>query len=84
MTFIGFYTILLQVKKMNKLQTQILENTKDLPKNFLEEIVDFTAFVKQKFQNQAFKKRIKQSERDIKAGRVKTVSSQELFKELGI
>jgi len=30
---------------MNKLQTQILENTKDLPKNFLEEIVDFTAFV---------------------------------------
>jgi len=84
LTFIGFYTILLQVKKMNKLQTQILENTKDLPKNFLEEIVDFTAFVKQKFQNQAFKKRIKQSERDIKAGRVKTVSSQELFKELGI
>jgi hypothetical protein len=69
---------------MNKLQTQILENTKDLPKNFLEEIVDFTAFVKQKVQNQAFKKRMKQSERDIKAGRVKSVTSQELFRELGI
>jgi len=76
--------MLYQVKNMNKLQTQILENTKDLPENFLEEIVDFTEFVKQKFQNQAFKKRMKQSERDIKAGRVKTVSSQELFKELGI
>jgi hypothetical protein len=69
---------------MNKLQAQIIENTDDLPKKFLEEIVDFTAFVKQKVQNQAFKKRMKQSERDIKAGRVKSVTSQELFRELGI
>lgn len=69
---------------MNELQNQLIENTSELPKKFLQEIVDFSEFVKQKVQNQLFKKRMEQSEKDIKEGRVKTVSPDELFKELDI
>jgi heme oxygenase len=69
---------------MNELQNQLIENTSELPKKFLQEIVDFSEFVKQKVQNQLFKKRMEQSEEDIKEGRVKTVSPDELFKELDI
>jgi heme oxygenase len=69
---------------MNELQNQLIENTSELPKKFLQEIVDFSEFVKQKVQNQLFKKRMEQSEKDIKEGRVKAVSPDELFKELDI
>jgi hypothetical protein len=69
---------------MNRLQTQLLKNTSELPPKFLQELVDFSEFLKQKVQNQAFKKRMEQSEKDIKEGRVETVTPEELFTELGI
>jgi heme oxygenase len=69
---------------MNELQNQLIENTSELPKKFLQEIVDFSEFVKQKVQNQLFKKRMEQSEKDIKEGRATTVNPDELFKELDI
>jgi vancomycin permeability regulator SanA len=69
---------------MNKLQNQLIENTSELPKKFLQEVVDFSEFVKQKVHNQLYKKRMEQSEKDIKEGRIKTVNPAELFKELDI
>ncbi len=69
---------------MNELQNQLIENTSELPKKFLQEVVDFSEFVKQKVQNQLFKKRMEQSEKDIKEGRATTVNPDELFKELDI
>jgi len=69
---------------MNELQNQLIENTSELPKKFLQEIVDFSEFVKQKVQKQVFKKRMEQSEKDIKEGRAATVNPNELFKELDI
>lgn len=69
---------------MNELQNQLIENTSELPKKFLQEVVDFSEFVKQKVQNQLFNKRMEQSEKDIKEGRVTTVNPDELFKELDI
>ena len=69
---------------MNELQNQLIENTSELPKKFLQEVVDFSEFVKQKVQKQLFKKRMEQSEKDIKEGRVITVNPDELFKELDI
>lgn len=41
-------------------------------------------FLKQKVQNQAFRKRMEQSEKDIEERRVETVTPEELFNELGI
>ncbi|MCX6581368.1 MAG: hypothetical protein NT166_14440 [Candidatus Aminicenantes bacterium] len=69
---------------MNQLQVQLLENTNKLPKKLLQEIVDFSEFVKQKAQNRSFKKRMEQSEMDIKKGRVSIVTPEALFKEIGI
>ena len=69
---------------MNRLQTQLLENTNDLPEHFLEELLDFSEFLKQKVKNQAFKKRMQESEKDIEEGRLSTVTSRELFDEIGI
>ncbi len=69
---------------MDQLQTQLFENTKDMPKKFLQEVVDFSEFIKQKVQNQSFKKRMGQSEKDIEEGRVAAVTPEELFKELNI
>lgn len=69
---------------MDQLQAQLLENTKDMPKKFLQEVVDFSEFIKQKVQNQSFKKRMEQSEKDIKEGRVAAVTPEELFRELDI
>lgn len=69
---------------MNQLQVQLLENTNKLPKKLLQEIVDFSEFVKQKAQNRSFKKRMEQSAMDIKKGRVSIVTPEALFKEIGI
>jgi hypothetical protein len=69
---------------LNRLQTQRIENTNRMPKQFLQEIVDFSEFVKQKAQSRSFKKRMEQSEMDIKEGRVSIVKPEELFKEIGI
>lgn len=69
---------------MNRLQEQLIENTNDLPGRFLREIVEFSEFLKQKVQNQAYRKRMEQSEKDIRQGRVKAVKPEELFEELGI
>jgi hypothetical protein len=69
---------------MNRLQQQLIDNTADLPGKLLQEIVDFSEFIKKKFQGQAFKKRIEKSEQDISQGRIKEVTPQELYKELEI
>jgi vancomycin permeability regulator SanA len=69
---------------MNRLQEQLLENANELPKRFLQELLDFSEFLKQKVRNQAFKKRMEASEKDIEEGRVETVTPEELFSELGI
>jgi hypothetical protein len=69
---------------MNQLQAQLLENTKDMPKKFLQEVVDFSEFLKHKLQNQAFKKRMEQSEEDIREGKVTAVTPEKLFRELEI
>lgn len=69
---------------MNQLQVQLLENTKDMPKKFLQEVVDFSEFLKHKLQNQAFKKKTEQSEEDIREGKVAAVTPGELFRELEI
>ena len=55
---------------MNRLQEQLIENTIDLPKRFLQDIVDFSEFLKEKVRNQAFRKRMEQSEKDIGEGRL--------------
>lgn len=69
---------------MNQLQLQLIENTNRLPKRFLQEIVDFSEYIKNKVQNKSFRKRIEQSEKDINEGRVKRVTPDDLFKEIGI
>lgn len=69
---------------MDHLQAQLLENTKGMPKKFLQEVVDFSEFIKQKVQNQSFKKRMEQSENDINEGRVAAVTPEEFFRELNI
>jgi len=69
---------------MNRLQQQLMENTSGLPSKSLQEIVDFSEFIRKKFQSQALKKRILKSEQDISQGRVKKVSPHELFQELDI
>jgi hypothetical protein len=69
---------------MNQLQLQLIENTNKLPKRLVQEIVDFSEFIKNKVQNKSFKKRMVQSERDVKEGRVVRVTPDELFKEIGI
>lgn len=69
---------------MNLYQEKLIANTKDLPDELVEEIVDFSEFIKKKYKSQSFKKRMKSSERDIAEGRVKQVTPSELFKELGI
>jgi len=69
---------------MNPLQAQLIENTRDLPKQLLQEVVDFSEFIKQKFQEQGSKKRMEQSETDIKDGRVSCTTPDQLFKDLGI
>lgn len=69
---------------MNRLQAQLIENTNELPKGLLQEIVDFSEFIKQKFQDQAFRKRMAQAEKDIEKGNVKAVTPEELFEELEI
>ena len=69
---------------MNQLQVKLIENTNDLPKKFLQEIVDFSEFLRKKVQHQSYKKRIEQSEKDIAEGRAVEVTPEELFKELGI
>ncbi len=69
---------------MNQLQTQLLENTKDMPKKILQEVVDFSEFLKHKLQNKAFKKRMEQSEEDIREGRAAAVTPEEIFRELEI
>ncbi len=69
---------------MNRLQEQLLENTSDLPKNVLQELVDFSEFLQQKVKNKAFRKRMEKSENDIEEGRVETVTPDELFNEIGI
>ncbi len=69
---------------MNQLQAQILENIDDLPKRFLQEIADYSEYLKKKAQKQAYHKRMRQSEKDLEEGRVKTVTPDELFQELEI
>ncbi len=69
---------------MNRLQAQIIENTNELPGTLLQELVDFSEFLKHKAQRQAYEKRIKQAEKDIKEGNVAAVSPTELFEELEI
>ncbi|MGE5340386.1 MAG: hypothetical protein ACM3SY_02785 [Candidatus Omnitrophota bacterium] len=69
---------------MNQLQLKLIENTNKMPKRFLQEIVDFSEFVKQKAKSHSFKKRMEQSELDVKEGRVSIVKPEELFKEIGI
>ena len=66
---------------MAQLQAQLMENTKGMPKKFLQEVVDFSEFIKKKVQNQSFKKRMEQSEKDIEEGRVAAVTPEELFRE---
>ena len=69
---------------MNQLQLQLIENTNRLPKRFLQEIVDFGEYIKNKVQNKSFRKRIELSVKDINEGRVKRVTPDDLFKEIGI
>lgn len=69
---------------MNRLQAQLIENTNELPNGLLQEIVDFSEFIKQKFQGQTFRKRLAHAQKDIEKGNVKTVTPEELFKELEI
>jgi len=69
---------------MNLYQEKLIDTTNDLPDDLLEEIINFSEFIKEKYKNRSFRKRIKASERDVIAGRVKQTSPQTLFKELGI
>ncbi len=49
-----------------------------------QELVDFSEFLLQKVKYMAFRKRIDNSQKDIKEGRVETTTPDELFKEIGI
>jgi hypothetical protein len=69
---------------MNRLQEELLKNTDDLPKKFLQELVDFSEFLKQKVRNQAYRNRMEASEKDIAEGRVQAVTPDELFEQIGI
>jgi len=69
---------------MNLYQEKLISCTNDLPDDLLEQIIQFSEFLKERYKNRSYRERIKASERDIKKGRIKQTTPQTLFKELGI